>query len=289
MKKIKTVDAVGAVLCHDITQIIKVTRSWFQNPMEPLNIFLAGTSGTGKSFTAEKLAEAMGDYDYKYFFQAMNECQDEADANNIFGSPIGFVGSENKPRLFEELENAKGKLVICFDEVEKAYDGFYNRIMSMMQFGTMDWAHGSGDFSKCIIIMTSNVAMERLVDLKHRYVRQKIDTKDNMEFNTELNAVLNENSIPTFITGRLKLSLIYNPLHNSAVFDIAVQEINKLASKKKLKVKYISPKILSDLMIECEGSVEGARKIQRAIEVKLGEKLTDFVEANENIKEIIIE
>ncbi len=87
----------------------------------------------------------------------------------------------------------------------------------------------------------------------------------------------------------MDLTLVYNSLGGKDLFHIAIQEIEKLAKEKRLRVRYISPLFLASTMKECEGSVEGASMVQKYIKAKIGELLTDFVEENSHVHEIIIE
>lgn len=282
---------LSVIRCQDdnIQQIIISVRSWFQKPAKPLIFFLAGTSGTGKSFTAEKLAEAMREYGYKYSFFPMNEYADEQRAYEIFGLPPGITGDRDKPKLFNDLESTNGKLIVCFDEVEKAYSGFYQRIMSLMQNGIIEWSNEQWDFRKCIIVMTSNIAMEQFVNLKKRYHGKIREADDVEKFKDETAKILNDNGIPSYITGRIDKTLIYNFLDAESVYDIAFQEIQKFGEAKNLKIRYISPKILAEIIHKSVNSNEGARKVINAVKSLLEEKLTDFVERYPDITEITIE
>jgi S1-C subfamily serine protease len=260
------------VYCQEdnIKQLINTLEIWYAQVRKshPLSFYLVGTSGVGKTYTSELLAEALQPLGYEHCYFAMSECQQENDVNKLIGSPRGYVGSEEEPKLFAALKKSS-KLVICFDEIDKAHERVRVSLMQLLDKGYLSWNKGDGDFSDCIIFLNSNAKKKELVELKKKYL-QKGKSIDGSEFQNAVRDVLTKDGFSSEWCGRLNSLLVYNPLTPEAVIRIAKQEIDKLAANYGLEVGFIAPALLAEIAGETAETEFGARPIKDNVAKELG-------------------
>ena len=283
------IEQLSSVHCQEdsTAQLVNAVAEWHAliEKKKPLTLFLAGTSGVGKTYTVELLAEALQHLGYEYCYFAMTEFSQEHAVSNLIGSPKGYVGSEDEPKLFEALHRSK-KLIICFDEIEKAHDKIIKALMQLMEKGFLSWSKGEEDFRECIICFTSNAQMQKVVDLKHRFVRNGKQT-DGPEFQNAIRDVLVQAQIAPEVCGRINRFLVYSPLTPEAIVRITHQEVNKLARGYGLEVIYTAPEFLAEVAEKTANSMYGARPIQNEVSARLGRILVPF-SSNADIRQIVI-
>jgi ATP-dependent Clp protease ATP-binding subunit ClpA len=149
------------VICDEIAKAIRRSVAQEKN-VRPMGIFLlAGTSGTGKTFTAKCLAQAMGralvHFDMAKYDQAHN-------ASRLFGSPPGYQGSNQPGELTKRLEEAPDAVVLL-DEFEKAHDAVHKQFLTAFNDGFFDdMATGRQvKTNRAIFILTTNAASDGLL------------------------------------------------------------------------------------------------------------------------------
>ena len=269
---------LSQVYCQqdEIELLIREVSTWFAQVKKhrPLSLFLAGTSGVGKTYTCELLAKAMRAKGYDYVYFPMNQFSQENQVNTLIGSPTGFSGSDTTPKIFQALERSK-RLVILFDEIEKAHETIPQAIMQLLDEGLLSWNKGDGDFRECILCFTSNAQRQELRSLKESYRRSGRNAGE-MDFQKAVRDVLNRAGMAAEICGRINRFFVYNPLTPSAVFHIALAEIQKIALKYELEMVSCDPTLLAELALSTSGSEYGARPITREIENVLGQPLSQF-------------
>jgi ATP-dependent Clp protease ATP-binding subunit ClpA len=269
---------LSTIYCQEdnISKLIDVLGVWYTQIVKrkPLTLFLVGTSGVGKTYTVELLAEILQSLDYEYCYFAMTEFSQEYAVSNLIGSPKGYIGSEDEPRLFEALKRSR-RLVICFDEIEKAHEKILKALMQLMDKGFLSWSKGEGDFRECIICFTSNAQMQKMVDLKSKF-KKSGKSIEGPEFQNSVRDVLVQAQIAPEVCGRINSFLVYNPLTPEAIIKITHQEVNKLAKGYGLEVTYTAPEFLAEVAEKTAGSIYGARPIQEMISLRLGKILAAF-------------
>lgn len=284
-KKIKKWDLEGLknalqkVYCQsDNTEVVlNILKAWFprSNKKQPLSLLFVGTSGTGKTYTAEVMGKALAEFGYKYIYFDMTLFPSEADAWKLIGSPPGYQGSTEEPRLFAAHSDSS-KLIIVFDEIEKADPQIFTRLMQLLDKGELSWKNEAPrNFSECIIIFTSNLAMEQVIAAKNNLL-EKGHKADSTTFQNNIKSILIANGVRTEVTGRIKSICVYNVLDDKSILQIAIQEIVNLAKDYYLHVWRIAPNILIPIVVENRNSVLGARPIKDDIERKLGAIFADF-------------
>jgi Cdc6-like AAA superfamily ATPase len=264
------------------TLIAEEVKKWLKHPKKtkPLVFFLAGTSGTGKTFTAQQIAKGLSEHGFVFEKFDMNSYTSEADVWRLIGSTTGYVGSNETPQIFA-LREKSDKLVVVFDEIEKAHEKLLLAIMNMLDEGVLADGHGiKHDFKNAIIFLTSNLVMEELL-AKKRELLQKGIAIDSTRFQDDTKQIIkNSRQIRNEISGRFDWLLVYNTLDAANVAKIALQEIRKIAKDYDLQINNIHESLLLNIANNCKDNNEGARPVRRIVRHDFLSVFQDFCENN---------
>lgn len=238
-----------------------------------------GSTGTGKTLMAKKLAqEIFGDEKYLVRFD-MSEYSDETAVNKLIGASAGYVGYHEGGLLTEAIKNKK-HAVLLIDEIEKANEKIYNLFLQVLDEGFLTDNTGQKvDFRNTILIMTSNIGAKRAATEKGIgfAVDDNANKKDIIE--KEL-----KNKFPPEFINRIDEVAYFNNLTDDNLKDIIRLELNKLKEKIESlghtfdyddgSVEYVFEKISKQ-------KEYGARPILRAIQSEFENKITDLLIDNE--------
>ncbi|MEV4105654.1 ATP-dependent chaperone ClpB [Nonomuraea sp. NPDC049649] len=140
-------------------------RSGIKDPRRPIGSFLfLGPTGVGKTELAKSLAAALFDTEDNMVRIDMSEYQERHTVSRLVGAPPGYVGYEEGGQLTEAVRR-KPYSVVLFDEIEKAHMDVFNTLLQVMDDGRLTDAQGrTVDFRNTVIIMTSNIGSQHLLD-----------------------------------------------------------------------------------------------------------------------------
>jgi ATP-dependent Clp protease ATP-binding subunit ClpB len=140
-------------------------RSGIKDPRRPIGSFIfLGPSGVGKTELAKTLAEALFDSEENMVRIDMSEYMEKHTVSRLIGAPPGYVGYEEGGQLTEAVRR-KPYSVILFDEIEKAHHDVFNVLLQILDDGRLTDAQGrTVDFKNSVIIMTSNIGSEFLLE-----------------------------------------------------------------------------------------------------------------------------
>ncbi|HWD72869.1 MAG TPA: ATP-dependent chaperone ClpB, partial [Actinomycetota bacterium] len=140
-------------------------RSGIKDPRRPIGSFIfLGPTGVGKTELAKTLAVALFDTEESMVRIDMSEYQERHTVSRLVGAPPGYIGYEEGGQLTEAVRR-KPYSVVLFDEVEKAHPDVFNTLLQVLDDGRLTDAQGrTVDFRNTVIIMTSNVGSEYLID-----------------------------------------------------------------------------------------------------------------------------
>ena len=140
-------------------------RSGIKDPRRPIGSFIfLGPTGVGKTELAKSLAAALFDTEDNMVRIDMSEYQERHTVSRLIGAPPGYVGYEEGGQLTEAVRR-KPYSVVLFDEIEKANPDVFNTLLQVLDDGRLTDAQGrTVDFRNTVIIMTSNIGSEYLLD-----------------------------------------------------------------------------------------------------------------------------
>lgn len=140
-------------------------RSGIKDPRRPIGSFIfLGPTGVGKTELAKTLAEALFDSEDNLVRIDMSEYMEKHTVSRLIGAPPGYVGYEEGGQLTEAVRR-KPYSVILFDEIEKAHHDVFNVLLQILDDGRLTDAQGrTVDFKNTVIIMTSNIGSEYLLE-----------------------------------------------------------------------------------------------------------------------------
>lgn len=148
-----------------LSDAIIESRSGLSDPKKPIgSFFFLGPTGTGKTELTKSLAELLFDDESAIIRFDMSEFKEEHSAALLYGAPPGYVGYEEGGLLVTQIRQ-KPYSVVLFDEIEKAHSSVYDVFLQMMDEGKIhDKLGREGDFSNSIIIFTSNIGSQWIVE-----------------------------------------------------------------------------------------------------------------------------
>ena len=238
-----------------------------------------GSTGTGKTLMAKKLAEEIfGDEKYLVRFD-MSEYSDETAVNKLIGASAGYVGYHEGGLLTEAIKNKK-HAVLLIDEIEKANEKIYNLFLQVLDEGFLTDNTGQKvDFRNTILIMTSNVGAKRAAS--ERGIGFAIDENANKKDIIEKE--LKKKFPPEFIN-RIDEVAYFNNLTDDNLKSIIRLELNKLGKKIESighSFEYDNDSVDYVFDIIAKQKEYGARPILRAIQSEFENKITDLLIDNE--------
>ena len=140
-------------------------RSGIKDPKKPIGSFIfLGTTGVGKTELAKALAEFLFNDDSMMTRIDMSEYQERHSVSRLVGAPPGYIGYEEGGQLTEAVRRHPYSVVL-FDEIEKAHPDVFNIMLQILDDGRVTDSHGrTVNFKNCVIIMTSNIGAQILID-----------------------------------------------------------------------------------------------------------------------------
>ncbi|MDD7305560.1 MAG: ATP-dependent chaperone ClpB [Peptoniphilaceae bacterium] len=256
-----------------VSDAIIRARSGLKDERRPIGSFIfLGPTGVGKTELAKALTEAMFDSENNMIRIDMSEYMEKYSVSRLIGAAPGYVGYEEGGQLTEAVRR-KPYSVILFDEIEKAHPDVFNILLQVMDDGRLTDSQGrTVDFKNTIIIMTSNIGSEFLIDSLN-----EDGTIDKNAQNLVENK-LKDSFRPEFLN-RIDETVMFTPLTSDQVYKIIDLEMAYL--RKRLEDRDISIDITpaaKELILSRSYDVEyGARPVKRYlqanIETKLGKKI----------------
>jgi ATP-dependent Clp protease ATP-binding subunit ClpB len=156
-------------------------RSGIKDPRRPIGSFIfLGPTGVGKTELARTLTAALFDTEENMVRIDMSEYQERHTVSRLMGAPPGYVGYEEGGQLTEAVRR-KPYSVVLFDEIEKAHPDVFNTLLQVLDDGRLTDAQGrTVDFRNTVVIMTSNIGSEHLLDGVTPHGELKPDARDRV-------------------------------------------------------------------------------------------------------------
>ena len=250
----------GAAL-RAVSDAIFRARAGIQDPHRPLASFLfVGPTGVGKTEVALTIAEQLFDQKKNLIRLDMTEFSEPHSISKLIGSPPGYIGFEERPRL--EIIREKMNSVVLFDEIEKSHPEVINILLQILDNGFLTLANGREvNFRNTIIVLTTNLGSELYFEK-----RKMEEIKKDLEFE------LKSHFRPEFLN-RLDEIVFFNSLSKEVIREIIVKElelfIQRIFQEKNIKLRY-NEEVVEKILNEAYSIEYGARPIKHYIEKKIG-------------------
>ncbi len=258
-----------------VSDAIRRSRSGLADPNRPNGSFLfLGPTGVGKTELCKALAEFLFDTEEAMVRIDMSEFMEKHSVARLIGAPPGYIGYEEGGHLTETVRR-KPYSVILLDEVEKAHPDVFNVLLQVLDDGRLTDGHGrTVDFRNTVIVMTSNLASNRIQELagESNYAQMK----------SEVMNIVGQYFRPEFIN-RVDEVVVFHPLMRTqirAIANIQIQHLRKRLLERDLQLD-ITEAALDKLGEAGFDPVYGARPLKRAIQQQLENPLArDILSGN---------
>ena len=179
-----------------ISDAIIRQRAGINDPHRPIGSFLfLGPTGVGKTEVAKALAEALFDSDQHIIRIDMSEYMEKYSVSRLIGAAPGYIGYEEGGQLTEPVRHNPYSIVL-FDEIEKAAPDVLNLLLQIMDDGRLTDAQGRlCDFKNTVIIMTSNIGSEQILEGKSELVEHILHSSFKPEFLNRIDEIVYFNSL----------------------------------------------------------------------------------------------
>ena len=251
---------------HLVTEAIIRSRAGIKDPNRPIGSFIfLGPTGVGKTEVARTLAYELFDDERHMIRIDMSEYMESHSVARLIGAPPGYVGYDEGGQLTEAVRRNPYSIVL-FDEIEKAHHDVFNVLLQILDDGRITDGQGrTVDFKNTIIIMTSNLGSEYI-----------LDNKDNA--NELVMQELRSPLKPEFIN-RIDEIIIFNSLTKDVVYDILnkiIKDIEYRLRDKNIKIKVTDNAkefIVNASYDEKYGARPIKRYVQRNVETLIAEAI----------------
>ncbi len=245
-----------------VTEAIIRSKAGIKDPTKPIGSFLfLGPTGVGKTELAKALAQALFDDENNMVRIDMSEYMEKHSVSRLIGAPPGYVGYEEGGQLTEAVRR-KPYSVVLFDEVEKAHPDVFNVLLQVLDDGRITDSTGKTvDFKNTILIMTSNIGSQYLLD--------GIDENGNIKSEAE-DAVMHDlraHFRPEFLN-RLDETILFKPLTKDnigGIIELLIADVNRRLADKELNIS-LTDEAKSFIVENGYDPVYGARPLKRYLQ-----------------------
>ena len=251
-----------------ISRAIKRNKAGLSAGNRPIGSFLfLGPTGVGKTQSAKSLANFLFDSEKSLIRIDMSEYMEKHAVSRLVGAPPGYVGYEEGGILTESVRR-KPYCVVLFDEIEKAHPDVFNILLQVLDDGRLTDNKGVVvDFCNTIIILTSNIASDKIMELN-----------DKAERENAVNNELKKYFKPEFLN-RIDDIVIFNPLgvaQITQIVDIMFRQIAKIAEQKNIHITLTqsAKELLAEIGFD---AVFGARPLKRALQEQIEDRLSEMI------------
>lgn len=255
---------------HSVSNAIRRARAGLQDPNRPLGSFIfLGPTGVGKTELARALAVYLFDDERAMVRIDMSEYMEKHTVSRLIGAPPGYVGYDEGGQLTEVVRR-KPYCVILFDEIEKAHQDVFNVLLQLLDDGRLTDGQGRlVDFKNTIVIMTSNLGSQHIINLK---------PNQDDEMQKRVMEAVRGHFRPEFLN-RIDEIIIFKALSRDQIgriVDIQLDQLKKRLAEKRIDFK-ITKEAHQRLSDRGYDPIYGARPLKRTIQQSLLDNMAMLV------------
>jgi len=254
-----------------VSTAVRRSRAGLQDPNRPMGSFMfLGPTGVGKTELSRALAEFLFDDEHAILRIDMSEYMEKHAVARLIGAPPGYVGYEEGGALTEAVRRRPYQ-VILFDEIEKAHPDVFNVLLQVLDDGRLTDGQGrTVDFRNTLIIMTSNLGSEYLVNQK--------EGEDSSAVEAQVMDVVRGHFRPEFLN-RVDEIILFHRLkreHMGRIVDIQMERLRRLLADRKITIE------LDEAAKDWLGNkgydpAYGARPLKRVIQKFVQDPLAEMI------------
>ena len=268
-----------------VSDAIRRSRAGLSDPDKPIGSFIfCGPTGVGKTELAKALADVLFDDEKAITRIDMSEYQEKHSVSRLVGAPPGFVGYDEGGQLTEAVRRRPYSIVLL-DEIEKAHPDTFNILLQVLDDGRLTDNKGrTANFKNTIIIMTSNLASDRIMEAFEDFDTMP-EKRQHEIFETaksEVMDALKMNLRPEFLN-RIDEVVVFHPLQKSQVaqiLDILLKDVREMLTRQELQldVTKAAARVLVDEGFDPQF---GARPLKRTLQRELVNELAKHMLAGD--------
>lgn len=250
-----------------VARAIRRGRMGLKDPRRPIGSFIfLGPTGVGKTELTKVLADVMFGDPNAMIRVDMSEYMEKHSVSKMIGSPPGYVGYDDGGQLTEKIRR-RPYSVVLFDEIEKAHPDVFNILLQILEDGILTDAQGRRvDFKNTIIIMTSNVGANSIVEPKKLGFVDDNTVDEHTDIKAAVMEALKQTFKPEFLN-RVDEIITFNKLTDENIREIAgimLREVTGRINALGIEIEF-TPEVVASLAKEGFDPVYGARPLRRAI------------------------
>ena len=264
-----------------IYDILACAKAGFQNKNKPISsFFFVGPTSVGKTFTAKQIAKEFYGNEKSFLQLNMSEYQDQASISKLIGTSAGYVGYEDGGLLTEFVRKNPNSLIL-FDEAEKCNPNILHLLLQILDEAKInDNLNRSVDFSRCIIVLTSNIGADISTKMQMGFLPEKSTEKENYMKSVR-------KMLPPELVSRIDEILVFEKLGKESIVNIFKSKLADVI--EKLKNNGITAKLEfdgDDLFNLNKNTEDHARQIKQIVRQKIEMPLSKFIIQNPKKKKI---
>jgi ATP-dependent Clp protease ATP-binding subunit ClpB len=242
-----------------VSSAVRRARAGLQDPDRPIGSFIfLGPTGVGKTETARALAEFLFDDERAMVRIDMSEFMEKHSVSRLIGAPPGYVGYDEGGYLTEAVRR-RPYSVVLFDEIEKAHPDVFGALLQILDDGRLTDGQGrTVDFRNAVLIMTSNIGSEHIVELSEN---------DQQEIERRVDEALRAHFKPEFLN-RVDETIVFHSLSRDEFHRIVDIQLDRLCARlreRRLEIEFSHG--ARDLLAERGYDAHyGARPLKRVVQ-----------------------
>ncbi|MEG1642454.1 MAG: ATP-dependent chaperone ClpB [Synergistaceae bacterium] len=261
-----------------VSDAVLRARSGIKDPKRPIGSFIfLGPTGVGKTELARTLAESLFDSEENIIRIDMSEYMEKHSVSRLVGAPPGYVGYDEGGQLTEAVRRHPYSVVL-FDEIEKAHPDVFNILLQILDDGRVTDSHGrTVNFKNCVIIMTSNIGAEFLIN-----GIDSVSGDVSVKARDEVSSLLKSHFRPEFLN-RVDEIIFFKPLTINEVTKIVsllLKTLEKRLAERGI-ILDVTPDSLTLIAKNAYDPIYGARPLKRYLQKHVETQIAKLIISGE--------